>query len=55
MSSLTRCNHCTLLDIKRRNPDKAVNLRAEDGWIQVYVDGVRYGASFLEVSDYCVC
>ena len=62
MSELTPCNYCTLEGIKRRNKGKKVKLRPakkEDkyflGGYDVYIDGEKSGAWFMEVSDRCVC
>jgi len=56
MSTLTRCNFCTLAAIRERNPHAEITLvRNEHGWLDVVIDGVPGGHSFLEISRWCVC
>jgi hypothetical protein len=59
MSSRTKCNFCTLEDIKKAYPGKeVVVLRVGDQKIcnlQVFVDGKGIGVWFQELSDHCVC
>lgn len=55
MSEYTKCNYCTLEDIKRRNPGKKITLENDGGWINVLIDGKDGGHSFMGLSDHCVC
>lgn len=56
MSELTRCNYCTLQDVRRRNPGKRVSTRRDEhGWLRVLIDGEPAGISFLELTTRCVC
>ena len=58
MSELTKCNHCTLRDMKE-NAEKraaAVILGEDDGWTTArYSDHDEPSAWFLELTDGCVC
>jgi hypothetical protein len=59
MSELTRCNYCTLNNIKARYGVSNVEIRLSQsgdlrGWTEVYVRGKRV-ASFMAVTDHCVC
>lgn len=64
MSSLTRCNRCSLDDMQRRATERGVELivthiEAPDemaGWISArYSDEIKAGAWFKALSDECVC
>ena len=69
MSSLTRCNYCSLqiykAQVRQKNPAHTVELREVEGemagWLQpveLDEDGnvvQEFGSWFLEVGDSCVC
>jgi hypothetical protein len=55
MSELTRCNYCSLEDIKRRHPGAEVTTRVEERWLRVFIDGEATERWFLELTDHCVC
>jgi hypothetical protein len=62
MSERTRCNFCTLQDIKRREEKDGaqVIIRGNQGMLQpvvVYPDNSekKIGAWFMELTDYCCC
>lgn len=55
MSDLTMCNYCNLDWIKKRHAGKTVELKPEDAWLRVYVDGKPYGALFKAITESCVC
>lgn len=60
MSELTRCNYCTLEQVRRDNPgakvtvDQPVDPKMED-FKQVFIDGKPQGIWFNKVSAGCVC
>lgn len=56
VSELTRCNYCKVQDLYRRHGTARVTTAPDkDGWIAVWVDGVKIGVSFLSLTDHCVC
>jgi len=63
MSELTRCNHCSLEDIKRRAKLrkaqvtlKATNDKDLPGWIAVWCSDRKVPVSyFLELPTECAC
>ena len=56
MSTLTRCNYCTLESISRRahEAERQLYMEAKDGWITVYVDGEEV-AAFATLTTRCEC
>lgn len=56
MSELTRCNYCTLQEVRRRHPDAVVTTKPDEyGWLQVWIDDKPGGQHFLALTDHCVC
>lgn len=60
MSEFTRCNFCTLQELRLRNKGKNVSVRRlkegdMHGWLGVFIDGKEAGYWFKELGDHCEC
>jgi hypothetical protein len=58
MSELTRCNYCTLLQMRKRAKARGVTviLDRDAGWITArYSDKKKPSTMFLTLTKYCVC